>query len=452
MFRTSAFTFKYQLLIFFIIVLTGCKKEFVEGYAEDPNRPIDVPLNVLLPGAQIHSVYVSAGDLNRITNVIMQQMTGADRSYLGIDRYVIAGSEFETLWTFNAYAGGMKDLSIMMQKAQASDSPHYQGVAEILMALNLGTLTDAFGDVPYSDALLGNLDSGLEPVYDSQESVYNAMLDLLDVGIEHVNSTASVLTPSDDDYFFNGDMSLWSKFAYTLRARYLNRLSNKENLDPEILEAVANGFTANEGCLPTFGSAQLQSNPWGNFLVQREGYLIFEGNLMDGMTFRNDSLRREVFQDLEGFYFQFTSPVVLTHHFELAFIEAETMLRQQINDTEIQTKLEEAVSSHFMMLGLNPQNYLENDLVQLSDLDSDAEKLEAIIWEKYVATYTMNEAWNDYRRTGFPELIPNINAQGGIDVPQRMPYPQSEYLYNGNTPSAVENFPASLTTPVWWAE
>ena len=51
-------------------------------------------------------------DLPRITNVIMQQMTGADRQFLAIDRYVIAGSDFENMWEIDAYGGAMKDLKI----------------------------------------------------------------------------------------------------------------------------------------------------------------------------------------------------------------------------------------------------------------------------------------------------------------------------------------------------
>jgi len=69
-----------------------------------------------------------------------------------------------------------------------------------------------------------------------------------------------------------------------------------------------------------------------------------------------------------------------------------------------------------------------------------------------VAGYTTNEGWADYRRTGFPALTPPAFTFGGIDIPERLPYPKSEYLYNSNTPLEVQSFPESLTTPVWWAQ
>ena len=87
------------------------------------------------------------------------------------------------------------------------------------------------------------------------------------------------------------------------------------------------------------------------------------------------------------------------------------------------------------MIGLDGSDYGSNHLIDLSSLSSTNEKHEAIIWEKYIASYTTNEAWADYRRTGYPTLTPASNATGGIGIPSRFPYPQSEYLYNSNTPS-----------------
>lgn len=445
---------KYILVLGLFVVgaLQSCKKDFVEGYDIDPNRPLDVSMDVLLAGSEIYTTYVTSGDMARITNVVMQQMTGSDRQFLAINRYVIAGSDFETMWEFNAYAGAMKDLKILMDKAKEQGAPHYEGVAQILMALNLSTLTDAFGDIPYSEALVGTIDSGLEPAYDSQQAIYSSIDQLLDNGIANVGAASSVLSPGGEDFFFGGDLAMWTKFANSLKARNYSHLSNTGDYDADIMAAVAAGFGAGEGCLPTFGSAQPQSNPWGNFLSQRDGYITFEGSMIDGMTSRNDTLRRNEFQNASGFYFQFTSPVVVSHNFELLFIEAETMLRMGATDADVQAKLEEAVAAHFAMIGVSSADYIANDLVDLASLASTEEKHEAVMWEKYVASYTTNEGWNDYKRTGFPALTPVADAQGGIDVPQRFPYPQSEYLYNPNTPSAVEEFPASLTTPVWWAE
>ena len=58
------------------------------------------------------------------------------------------------------------------------------------MALNLATLSDAFNDIPYTEALMGSIDAGLEPSYDSQESIFQAVQILLDEGIADVNASS----------------------------------------------------------------------------------------------------------------------------------------------------------------------------------------------------------------------------------------------------------------------
>ena len=70
---------------------------------------------------------------------------------------------------------------------------------------------------------------------------------------------------------------------------------------------------------------------------------------------------------------------------------------------------------------------------------TDAERLEVIMEEKYVITYSTGlEGWVDYRRTGYPILTPHpegdraTNPGGGI--PRRLPYPENERLLNSNIP------------------
>ena len=63
--------------------------------------------------------------------------------------------------------------------------------------------------------------------------------------------------------------------------------------------------------------------------------------------------------------------------------------------------------------------------------------------QKYIALYADPEVFNDWRRTGIPELDPNTGSQ----IPRRLPYAEQTILLNDNTPS-----PADLTifSRVWW--
>lgn len=72
-----------------------------------------------------------------------------------------------------------------------------------------------------------------------------------------------------------------------------------------------------------------------------------------------------------------------------------------------------------------------------------------------------NEAWADYRRTGYPKLIPaseDGNKSNGIvksdEGARRMPYPLDEYISNTqNVEFAVNNYlkgPDNMATKIWW--
>lgn len=83
-----------------------------------------------------------------------------------------------------------------------------------------------------------------------------------------------------------------------------------------------------------------------------------------------------------------------------------------------------------------------------------------IITQKWIANWKLgNEAWADYRRTGYPFLIPvAFSGASEVDInrgPQRLPYPSAEYTDNlQNVQYAVENYlggPDNWATKLWWA-
>lgn len=92
--------------------------------------------------------------------------------------------------------------------------------------------------------------------------------------------------------------------------------------------------------------------------------------------------------------------------------------------------------------------------------DSDMQK--RIIVQKWIANWILgNEAWADYRRTGYPEMIPaspegNL-SNGKVDSSRgarRMPYPLAEYTNNPYMNEAVSLLggPDEMGTDLWWAK
>jgi len=119
---------------------------------------------------------------------------------------------------------------------------------------------------------------------------------------------------------------------------------------------------------------------------------------------------------------------------------------------------------------IDPNGGANNYPTQLSQLGvawndgaSKEEMQERIIIQKWIANFHLgNEAWADFRRTGFPHLIPAMesavgNNNQGISNLQlgarRMPYPADEVTNNPeNYAKAVEMLGGSdkMATRIWW--
>lgn len=85
-----------------------------------------------------------------------------------------------------------------------------------------------------------------------------------------------------------------------------------------------------------------------------------------------------------------------------------------------------------------------NRLVEIEVATTDAQRLEAIITQKYISMLmvTSDESWNEYRRTGFPATVPggapaldiasnksNVTTRADR-LPTRVMYPSSEQSFN----------------------
>jgi len=108
-------------------------------------------------------------------------------------------------------------------------------------------------------------------------------------------------------------------------------------------------------------------------------------------------------------------------------------------------------------LDLNGTSYLVN--IDLAT--SAAQRLEAIITQKYIALNMIHgdEAWNDYRRTGYPVTNPAgtrytnmASVASSSTAPDKLPtilkYPTNEYSYNPGNAKDLNVF----TDKVFWAK
>ena len=428
---------------------TACSDAWLEDYKLDQNRPSDVSMEVLLPSAQAAYGMTQGDVLPRLTSIFMQQMTGTDRQSLAHNRYAQIGEgDFNTPWN-NSYAGGLYDLKLIEDKAEAAGASAYVGVAKIMTAMYLGVLTDHFGDIPYTDALQGA--DNLKATFDSQADIYTAIFTLLSEGKDALAQPSSV-TPGGDDLIHGGDLAAWAATADGLRARHLNHLSKTSQYNAaNVIAACDDALNAGVYCTIGFEAA-LNQNPWYQFtVIDRAGYISQFGTMYDMMEASSDP-RINLYRSADSLtmpaYGDATSALPIVTPFEIMFVKAEAQLAGSASDAR--ATLEAAIESHMTWLGVDA-----GDIATYVAALPATTDLELIMNEKYVAMFSSSESWTDWRRTGFPTLSAPADANLS-GLPRRMHYPEGEYLYNADnvpmplTSTPDDKFGVTTTYRLWW--
>ena len=431
---------KFLAILGVILILgfTSCTKWIDPNINKDPDSPTAVPMDLLLPSVEVNLGYVFGGfDVAGVTSMWMQQIKGTDRQALAIDGYNLTQTDVNNLWN-DIYTGPLMDIKDIKTQADEAGANNYKGVAEILEALTLGTMTGLFGDIPYSDAL-----NAYPPQYDSEQDIYTTIQNLLDDAINIIDPNGTI----NNDLIYDGDLSMWVKAAYTLKARYALRIANvvAPNWN-DIITWIDNGLASDEALAVPFGSGATENNPMYQYLVQRSGYASDNTTFL---SFLSDSTGRWLGPDPrdgvlylgddqdQGPFTQPDAPVYLITGVEGLFIKAEAYFRQN-DEANARAELINAVSAAMAMLGLAPD--MTDYTAYVGTLTGNA-LLEEIITQKWAANFLNAENWADYRRTGFPTLTPVT----GNDLPHRFPYPTDETSYNPNTPDY-----GSIFNPLWF--
>lgn len=432
---------------------------------EDVNTPTEVPVNLLLPTAQQGMANSMMNENSATVGIFLQYFTAKNvTQYAPYNNYVVDnGFYIDDMWQ-DYYASTMITTKSLMDEASNSGAYHYLGIAQIMMAWTLGTVTDCWGDVPYTEAFQGSLN--LKPGFDSQKEIYNNIFTLLEQGIANLDKESS-RTPGTDDIIFNGDLAMWKKAGYSLIARnaiHLTKVASELTFDPSnrAIEASANGLTPTDVAMSyTYGFDASDVSPYtagknDNDLVINNTFK----NMIATHPSKNALTKTQLGSADAGPYLKGTIgfdnvKCYFITPWEASFIEAEARLRNNESDAAVESAFKNAVES-FLLEAANYDTQLTTDSIagyvsRLSLTGTYDQKLETIINHKYISLLGQVEAWSDYRRTGYPQLIPNPEGTSPQNpnglIPRRYPYSQSEMENNGaNVPSSGIN----MQVRVWW--
>lgn len=202
----------------------------------DPTQPGPENLDADLT---LNSIEVSFSDF-------FTQMTepGAEAVRLEymFDRYEVnfnsANANLQNGWSF-AYATIFEDVKALLPVAQENGLFMHEGVARALKAYVMLTLVDFFGDVPYSEANLGN--ENLFPGLDSGADVYDAALAELDLAKAAFEAVEGGTQLPVTERFYDSDETAWIKLVNTLKLKaFLNlRLTDAGRATTEIAALLA---------------------------------------------------------------------------------------------------------------------------------------------------------------------------------------------------------------------
>ncbi len=226
---------KIALVFAVMMSVMACDNNFEELNTNN-NVPTSVTPDLLLAGVIRNTLNNQVGEAWGIGNIVVQHT--AKIQFVNEDRYL--WGEVNGIW--NTVYGNMRNIQNIIDFAQKSEpvQNNYLGVALIMKSWMFSLATDAYGDIPYSQASRGKSEGVYLTTYDTQESIYDGILADLKKANEILGTSSESL---NGDLIYGGGSSAivkWRKLANSLRLRYLMRISNKRNVSAAMQEILNN--------------------------------------------------------------------------------------------------------------------------------------------------------------------------------------------------------------------
>ncbi|MCI4442686.1 MAG: SusD/RagB family nutrient-binding outer membrane lipoprotein [Lentimicrobium sp.] len=456
--------------------------------------------------------YTMNAQFNAASNIALvdQHITTIVNDRQGIDNQYL--STLDGYWRI-VYTQALPNIQVLEEKAVASNSSYYLGIAKVLKAINIGTTTDLYGDIPYSESLSGT--AVLYPKYDSQQAIYTDIIKLLDESIALFSvPNTSALAPGGEDLIYGGKAANWVKAAYSFKARFqlhLSKINGPTATANAVLASLSKGFTSNADDFQLkYNSVNI--NPWyssqvglftGNVFYAISNHFISYMNgsvggvfpftapavtmdprlpmLVDMRTYNSSGVTGT--QPLlpagyvgttngtgtgssakigtQFFYSKIDAPLIFLSYAETKFMEAEAQFLLAGGTPTTVGSNAAAYAAYLAGIGANMDKIGvlaadKNAYVADASISKGAAALELkdIMRQKFIALFLNPETFTDYRRYDF-----STNAFKNLTIPVNTdPINGGKWMrrlvYSTNERSAnAANYSANfkpMVTPVWW--
>lgn len=423
----------------------------------------------------------------------------------------------------DAYTLIMAPVRKMKKAGVEEKAPEIWAVALLIQIDGIDRTTDRFGPIPYTQtgsSLTTIPYDDQEKIYKTFfKQIDTAVANLQG----YIADSAGTSSLKDGDLIYDGNYKKWLKFANSLRLRLAMRvvkadpqlaktqgekaLSAQGGLlstpdddaafdqsgdrandiwlvtesygDNRLNAALATYMTGyDDPRLPKYATPATDPAVKGKYVGIRIGSITGNNNKSDYVDYASLNTATT---------FNHDAPQLIMTAAEVWFLKAEAALRGWSGAGAVKEDYEMGIKTSFKQWGITnssvvndylsdqsgtPDDYVDpqnsgNDAPALSDITikwdasaSKEEKLERIITQKWLAIFPDGEeAWADYRRTGYPKLFPVVHneSNGAVDTKvqiRRIPYPSTEYNNNGAAVNeAVDQMldgPDNVGTRLWW--
>lgn len=489
----------------------GCAK--IDDFGNTNQNPNGITLPIT--SALLTNVESGLGGIvGNVRNITYCQYT-SENQYTDVSLYALPQLEMGGF-----YSGALNDLQVIInynsdpktaEAATAYGSNANQiAIARILKSYIYWIVTDRWGDVPYSQALLGA--SNTAPQFDKQEDIYFGIMKELKEAVAGFDNGAAIR----GDIMYNGDIQKWKKLGNSIRMVMAMRLTKKyPNSGDKAATQYAEAYNNGAGYISSNDDNFVVKFPGGSF--KNTWYLTYESRddyaesktMVDVLAGLGDTRQTFFGTNSIGFPYGLTRDLAVqfansvgngharvlaaskrTESSPLTVLNASTMLLTKAEaiergwvpgtTTDAEAAYNAGIAASFAEWGVampstytsGPANYSSGAGVasnigagsapfdQFRAADNNVQdaitstKLQRIALQRWLAAYPNgNEGWAEYRRTGVPNLKKTRFATGAFV--QRYVYGVNDYNFNNAQTKAAA---ARLTggdvqdAKIWWAQ
>jgi hypothetical protein len=209
-----------------VVLSSSCSKDHLGEVNTDPKAgtEADTDPNFLLSSGQLG--YANTGYTQLLYQSMMMQGLASTLGYYGNgDKYVnTSGTIGYQARIWNEGYTALSKLNQAITVATAQDPEKYKNVIQIAKINQIflyQRISDAYGAVPFSEALLA-ASGNVTPKYDAQQAIYTALLTNLETAI---NALDPAVTTVSGDLYYTGNVTKWKKAGYSLMLRLAMRLT-----------------------------------------------------------------------------------------------------------------------------------------------------------------------------------------------------------------------------------